>query len=644
MKKILYTIILSFTLVLPIKINAKEGITNYYIDVTVLNNGDVSVKEIFTMNGTFNGMERILKFQGNTNAFDGTINSFKGSDIYNGDSIIINEVKGIPYLDSIKYDDINNIGITFEESNYASVGDYGLYTKELKYDGLNLLIYNPSKRKNAFYIDYTITDMSIIHNDVAELGFNVFTEMNEYINNLEIYVHVPNNKDILKIWGHGPLWGESEILDKNTVKLSIEDLEAYTAVDFRLVFDKSVLSESTKITNVDALDKIIDLETIQADIANQKREEAKKLIEKQNQIAIVFNVIKIVWITGLIIIIYYTYKKHDKEYKKELETKYYRDFPSDNPPTTVGYLIRKNITNDDLSASILMLIYRKVLTFEKIIDKKEDYNLIYNQTDNLSENDKKLLEFLFYSSALQDKSSVSLSMLKYRSRTRYEGFLRKYTTWKNSVTSEAMGKQFYENKSSIKVFSIFYSILGLIIGYYSFAYMYSIKSLALSAVVIISAIASLIYFVAFSKRTKEANLEYIKWIGLKRFMEDFGRMDEKELPEIVLWEKYLVYAVTLGCADKLAKDMEIKAKELQEVNNTGMNSFVFDYYRFNTLTSFNRTINRTIDSSISSAYRARDIANSSSSSGSGSGGGFSGGFSSGGGGGSFGGGGGGGRF
>ena len=33
----------------------------------------------------------------------------------------------------------------------------------------------------------------------------------------------------------------------------------------------------------------------------------------------------------------------------------------------IGY---KNFTNDDLSASILMLIYKKVLTFEKISDKK----------------------------------------------------------------------------------------------------------------------------------------------------------------------------------------------------------------------------------------------------------------------------------
>ena len=644
MRKFLYSICLLFILILPIQISAKQGITNYYIDATILNNGDVRVKEVFTMNGSFNGMNRIINFRGSNYSFDGTLESFKGSDIYNGDSIIINEIKGIPYVNTLKYDDINTNGDIFKQVNFASKGEYGVYTKSNNYNGVNLLIYNPSNKNKAFYIDYTITNMAIVHNDIGELGFNLFTELSEYVYNLEMYVHIPNNKDLLKVWAHGPLWGESKLVDNNTVKVSIQALDSYMGIDVRLAFDKAALNESEKITNVDALDKIIELENIQADIANQEREEAKDLLARQQMIEVIINVIKILWLGGLIIIIYYTYIRHDKEYKKCLETKYYRDFPSDNLPTTVGYLIRKNITNDDLSASILMLIYKKVLSFEKIADKKDDYNLIYNQTDNLSQSDQKLLEFLFYSTVLKDKCAVSLSALKYRARTRYEGFLRKYTMWKNSVTDEATRKQFYENKAKVRTPKVFYSLLGIALSMYTRNYSYSSGLILINMVIIVASIGSIIYFVTFSRRTKEANQEYIKWMGLKHFMEDFGRMQEKELPEIVLWEKYLIYAVTLGCADKLAKDMEIKAKELQEINNASVNSFEFDYYRFNAIASLNRTVNRSVNSSMNSAYNAQAVANSKSSSGSGSGGGFSGGFSSRGGGGSFGGGGGGGRF
>lgn len=646
MKKYLHILILLLVLILPSKIFGKEGITNYYIDATILSNGDIRVKEIFTMNGTFNGMNRIINHKGNIIRFDGSINSFKGSDIYNGDSIIINEIKGIPYSGSIKYSDINKSGTVFSEVNYANKGDYGKYTKSNNYNGVDLLIYNPSNRSNAFYIDYTITNMAIVHNDISELGFNIFTSMREYIENLEMYIHIPNNNDLLKVWAHGPLWGESKIIDKNTVKVEIKELEAFTAIDVRLAFDKSVLSESKKITNVDALDKIIELETIQANIANQQREEAKRIIEKQNRIELILNILKFSWLIILVIVIYNVYIKHDKEYKRELETKYYRDFPSDSSPTTVGYLIRKKINNDDLSAAILLLIYKNVLSFQEVSHKRADYNLIYNKTENLSDSDKKLLEFLFIKSfnSIKDKDYCNLSLLQSKATGLYDKFLRKYTIWKNAAELEARGKKIYENKSSLKLITGLYSILGLFIFIKSFDYSFKNVSILLNYIGVISSIVSFIYFVAFSKRTKEANLEYIRWIGLKKFMEDFSRMNEKELPEIVLWEKYLVYAVTLGCADKLAKEMEIKAKELQEFNSTNINNMNFDYYRFNTIRSFNRTVNRTIDRAIVSAYNARAIANSASSSGSGSGGGFSGGFSSGGGGGSFGGGGGGGRF
>ena len=128
-------------------------------------------------------------------------------------------------------------------------------------------------------------------------------------------------------------------------------------------------------------------------------------------------------------------------------------------------------------------------------------------------------------------------------------------------------------------------------------------------------------------------------MGLKKFLQDFSNMDKRELPEVTLWEKYLVYALPLGCAKKLAKDMEIRIKEI-DPNSTVLTDF--DYMQRTIM--INSIINNAVVSSITSAYAEKSrqemakVASSSSS----SGGGFGGGFSSGGGFG--GGGGGGGRF
>ncbi len=109
---------------------------------------------------------------------------------------------------------------------------------------------------------------------------------------------------------------------------------------------------------------------------------------------------------------------------------------------------------------------------------------------------------------------------------------------------------------------------------------------------------------------------------MKKFLLAFGRFKEKELPEIVLWEKYLVYAAALGVADKVEKQMKIKIKNIAETNpNFNYNTFTYMAIYSN---GFSRNISSTINNSVSGAITSA-VASSVSSSGSGGGGGFSGG-------------------
>ena len=115
--------------------------------------------------------------------------------------------------------------------------------------------------------------------------------------------------------------------------------------------------------------------------------------------------------------------------------------------------------------------------------------------------------------------------------------------------------------------------------------------------------------------------ESVKLYGLKRFLDEFSKMDTKEVLEVKIWDEYLMYAYIFGIADKVAKQLKNLYPEIiQEYN-----------YDYDTLIM----INNISTSSVSAASTARSAAQSYSS----GGGGFS---SGGGGGGSFGGGGGGG--
>ena len=116
-----------------------------------------------------------------------------------------------------------------------------------------------------------------------------------------------------------------------------------------------------------------------------------------------------------------------------------------------------------------------------------------------------------------------------------------------------------------------------------------------------------------------------KLYGLKKFLEEFSKIDTREVLEVHIWDEYLMFAYIFGIADKVAKQLKnLYPEVLEDPNN---------YIDLDTILYINYLSNR----SVNAASTARSRAESYSS----GGGGFS---SGGGGGGSFGGGGGGGGF
>ncbi len=113
-----------------------------------------------------------------------------------------------------------------------------------------------------------------------------------------------------------------------------------------------------------------------------------------------------------------------------------------------------------------------------------------------------------------------------------------------------------------------------------------------------------------------------KLYGLKLYLEEFSKMDTKEVLEVHIWDEYLMFAYLFGIADKVAKQLKNMYPEIIEQLDFDYDTIIF--------------INYMSTRSVSVASSARSAAQSYSSGGggfsSGGGGGFSGGFSGGGGG------------
>lgn len=157
------------------------------------------------------------------------------------------------------------------------------------------------------------------------------------------------------------------------------------------------------------------------------------------------------------------------------------------------------------------------------------------------------------------------------------------------------------------IFSIFYEefiwykvIVNFIISIVTMMYMFNIIKhtekeeylyyvfiiISLFAIILNMKLAigiSIIFFVTyiFFKSPKHSNLkqdDYVcKWISLKKYLEDYSMLSEQESSAIVIWEKYLIYAIALGINKKIIKKYA-KLNNIQLLNEVYLKKVYVEYF------------------------------------------------------------------
>ncbi|HIR59243.1 MAG TPA: DUF2207 domain-containing protein [Candidatus Onthousia excrementipullorum] len=607
-----------------------EPTDKFLSEIEILDNGSIKVRELIKMNGEYNGMDRDISYASYKNApYNGNISAIKGnSDLYDGSGITDIKVGSISDDGSLTFDDFNRSVNYFDEVSFASNGASSKYTYDTFMNEVNLKLYNPSDLDEIFYIEYTVTDAVVVHNDVAELAWNTLGDgYRENIGDYEVKVILPGSDSDYRVWLHGPLNGSIDRTNNKEALGKFNFLGAYNPVSVRLIFNKDLVPNATKMSGLTAKNAIIDYQTELSDEANRERER----IQRQNMTLII---VSSIWGVIAISLAVGVYLREKKMKETAFNMEYFRDFPGSYGPEVLEYLLDKNVTEKSLSATILNLIYKKVLKVE-VIDRKlkDDYKLILQEYDesSLTETEKIALNLII--NEIGNSKEVVLSTIKKHCSTLsnannvmdlYNDFIK---------TSKNLGKSenFFAKTPGIVAFTVIFSLLGIVLTFISF----TLDLVWLGIIIIIVMIVLIIFVVTRKFYTKKGAEHYAKWMAHKRFLEDFSRFNEKELPEVTLWDKYLVYAVVLDCADKLSKEMKLKMPNMERDDTAyvGYNPYMTHYIiTTNLYSSINSGIHTAVASSRSS------IAASHSSSGGGFGGGSIGG------GGSFGGGGGGGRF
>ncbi|HHX73798.1 MAG TPA: DUF2207 domain-containing protein, partial [Firmicutes bacterium] len=520
----------------------------------------------------------------------------------------------------------NGVSYTFNPGDtYGPAGTYFL-----RDEGDRLYVdwsFDAADEQRTFTISYRVNNVVQVHDDVAELYYQFTGDAWEtHADSVRIRLKLPPgtaSQDI-RAWGHGPLHGKVDILADGTVSWQIDKLPAKTFLAGRVTFPPSLVPQAATKTGKTALPHILQEEEQLAAEANTARSRSRLLVFLAALI-----------VAGSLITAFFAWLRYGKEFTPAFDGDYYRELPADYTPAELGVLWRFGRTApEDLTATLLDLARKGYLRIEEISKEKKgllggtkrDYKVIRTAKDGLLQgHEKNLLDFLF--TALAADGEFTFAELEQFAKKKQAEFRSFWSAWQGllSVRGSALG--FFDTGGTPKAALLATGVIMLPLGIFLLATQTAILGPAL----LISGIILFISSFTLRRRSRSGAEDFARWQAFRRFLLDFSNLDKHTLPALVVWEHYLVYAVTLGVASEVIRQLQLVYPQATD----GSHRFGHGWFLYGTHTghagslasltiSFN-SINTRITNTIRTAASVQ-------SSGSGRGGGFSGGGFSGGGG------------
>ena len=303
----------------------------------------------------------------------------------------------------------------------------------------------------------------------------------------------------------------------------------------------------------------------------------------------------------------------------------------------------------DLTATILDLARRKFLSIEeerqevrKMLGSREvkTYRLTFlpapipaslrkPEEAELRPHEQDLLDYLNHTIA-GSRGFLYLTDIERFAKKNGRAFYGFWQQWTAGLNGQGENLDFFDHSGNMPLITVLAGLLFFTLG----AIAVSAMTILGAALMIAGAVIGLVPR-SFKKRSASGQEDFTRWQAFRRFLQHFSQMERHEIPSLIIWEHYLVYAVTLGVAKEVIKQLEIVFPNMQDGDYRFGHGWL-TYGAWNSFHAMHESFND-IGNVVERSLKTAQAAVSKSSSGSGGGGGFSGGGGGGGGGSSYGG-------
>lgn len=345
---------------------------------------------------------------------------------------------------------------------------------------------------------------------------------------------------------------------------------------------------------------------------------------------------------------YTKFKNKYNLYEPEVDYDYFRDIPSDLDPIFASELVfmqdpfnENREKKEEYAAVLLSLIRKQYVKITKSVDSNEEWNphntiiwleplktnyeTSYNFDDpdysaeplytTINTNTGDILEPLTTSERLylellerHARSNNSIFLDQFQRKINYDyGFTNSFVEdmekkpalecgvmqgYFQSADYDTPKKELSKSIKSSGTLAFIWLILVNIISYFT------PMALSFGAYTILG-LAYLYKYFYLSTKASNAILftqfgvnEQAKWIGLYNFLNSNTLINEKEVKDLVLWEKYLIYATAFGISEKVVNAIKINAVNLNIDTSLVLNrnSYIHTRHYHRTSRSFGHSI------------------------------------------------------
>ena len=462
----------------------------------------------------------------------------------------------------------------------------------------------------TYEISYTVVDAIGKYNDYAELYWQFIGEDFEVdADKITGTITLPSNaesEEDIKVWGHTEnLNGEIYVTDTNKIKFQLENFDAGRYVEVRVLFPTEMIESTGRAYNEDRYDDVIKEETKWANQANLRRQWE----EIKDEVVATFVIFVILALCIIFIEKAVKYGKKLSSIKKfvpEQKLDYFRDLPEkDTTPGEAVYILKEPYNafsrhfGKIFSATLLDLKLKDYidLRVEKTEKNKDKIYLkkLKESDSNLKSDERRILDFAY--KAFGKKTEVEMKTLEQYIEKHPAGVEALINGCLKAIESQLKESKMFDKKQK-EEFSNYAGLSGV---YYVFAIVTLFWAFPLAIILLINGLICGSIKKRANVLTQKGVDSKEKWKGLKKYMEDFSLLNEKEIPAIEVWEHYLVYATAFGIADKVLKQLKTIYPNIDELDSIHTSTYMYFMYHSNFETSFSSSISSSISSSYSSA-------------------------------------------